>query len=256
MRNIFFNGVRLKEFCLKEGLVYQNVRQTIWNYKKKKQNLTAEKIVEKVIAKYLDKRCLKRVKDTFQEIEENESFNVTKITRILNIEYSCVYRLLKMGYSKKEAIYIIWYFHDKEKNQMISISKRKAEELLRTIRKKDFKKIDDFMLLLTLYKLGYEDVKELIYRNRTKCLEYITNKSIYCNKIDISYSEDIMIELFLYETTLYPKLVANNIQQNTKYLNLCSKGRILNLIRKYKTNDFHLDGNINDSQTLYDVVGY
>ncbi|MCM1371004.1 MAG: hypothetical protein NC181_03845 [Clostridium sp.] len=252
MDQFLYNGVKLYEYCEENFLNYKLLRKSIL-YHQKVKNLPLDTIISRVIKFYLRKKEFNKYKNNFEQINEYENFNVYRITKELNINYSAFYRLLKMGYSKKEIMYIIWFLHDKEENGL-SISIGKLNYIKNIIDNNDYDSIDDFMVLLTLFKLGYIS-DEKLFNYRIKYLKILITRYVTIYRIDRNLIEDIINDIYIYEHQLYFKLIANNIEQNIKYLNISTRWKIIDIIHEtYKCNTISLDSNINDKQTYYDII--
>lgn len=246
---IIYKNQSLRNYCDKNGLNYFSIKRSALYFNKQEYYFCLDKAIEHAINRSIIRRKISSIKEVLHNID---NFSLLKTSNLLGIQYSSLYRLINIGLSKKEAVIIIWFLGDKKFDKRISISKKTILNFLKT--KLELKNVNDFMILLTFHYLGYKDAKNLIYEKRFSYLSHLTKKLVYFYKLDVSYIKDILQDLYLFEIGLYSNLVSNHLEQNIKYLNLRTRGKIINLINYYKENNIHLEDNINDSQNYHDII--
>ena len=253
----YFQGVTVYFYCKIHQLSYKRCKNLILYYRKKYPQKDLNLIISMVIEIQFKKKKINDIKLLFHEIDQSKNFSLLQSTKILNISYFAVYKLMKLGFDKKTALYIIWFIGDKKtKSNKLSISNKQASKFLSFNNQVFCNKEINFMFNLALLKTGRNTLNSLI-EIRTKDIKRIIIKQLDRFGLNIKENlDDLVQEISIFETGVYSRLILNNIPQNYKYLNIVSKFKVIELIKDILKNPptIHLEDKINDDQTYYDII--
>ncbi len=152
----FYKGVSLREYCKRNNLVYNSIRNYFRCMDIKDHSNIPEEKMELAIKKYY----IKIEKDAFKKLkvcQREEEFK--EIVNILNINWDSVKLVMNFNYDYIKAIYFVWYF-GKEKEGLIKLDERRIKNVYHCLKKVDLLEIN---FLLGYYRTGIYDTRQLMY---------------------------------------------------------------------------------------------
>ena len=171
-----------------------------------------------------------------QNIEED---TLKKILNYLNIDFENVLFLKDKLSNISDIIYFIWYFHDNDSKNLLSVSLTKFKEVTSSVLslsqlsiiKENVIKID-LEYLIGIYKSNLFDSRYLIVLHQEKLHYHILLEIMNYYNLDLSLDDkkDIINDTNLYLLELIEKNNNNNIAMVISYLNKSIRGFIYNKV--------------------------
>ena len=247
--NIKRNGIKyyykkepLISYCRRVGLNEDYVRERATN-NLNRANVTMEEAVEESIGYYNRKKYYDDLKSIFQYLKEAEHISeesLKEILNFLNIDYENVIQLLECQNNLSTIVNLIWYFHDNEEGEKLSISMNtlksvlEKSKLLEKISDAEVREID-IIFLIGVYKSGLFDTRYLILLHQEK-YHYSRIRS-YLFAYGLNENEDFKRELNsalnLQLLELVDKNNNNNVKMVVSYLNKSINGFLSAYFVKY-----------------------
>ena len=247
--NVKRNGIKyyykrepLIIYCRRMGLQEAYVRDRVTN-NLNQTNVTVEEAVEESIAYYTRKKYYDDLKRAFQYLKENDSIDEKKLKEILdflNIDYENVIQLLECQNDLSTIVNLIWYFHDNEEGEKLSISintlKSVLEEtkLLETMEDSKICEID-ILFLIGVYKSGLFDTRYLILLHQegyhySRIHSYLF---AYGLRESENFKRELNSTLNLQLLELIDRNYNNNVKMIVSYLNKSINGFLSAYFVKY-----------------------
>ena len=255
-KKYFYDNITVYKYCKVNELPYSNITYS-FRYYMKKEIYSLDKIIEKIISKYLVKRERIKIIRFVNNLEISNKYNFSLISRYLNLDYFAMWKLCKLGFSKKEAFYIVWFLSDKtNKKEKKTISLHKLKDFLSIINNNQINEQTPFMYLITLFKMGNIEASNYLLLQRLHILEIIVKKNMRLRQIKMEYFDDFKQEVIMNEMMLYSKIVLNVDLQIYKYLNIYAKYKVINLVKSgtIYQNLIHLEDEKYDGKTYLDFI--
>ena len=205
--------------------------------------LQLENAIEEAITYYERKKRLNDIDKIFyylKNIIKNIDEKILKeILFYLKIDFQNFQFLMDNFSNVLDSIYFIWYFHDSNSGDLISVSEIRIKEILSSIQllpslsivEENILKIDLGYLIGT-YKANLFDTRYLILLHQEKLHYHILLGLINYYNLNLSEEDkkDIINDANLYLLELIEKNNNNNIAMVISYLNKSIKGFILNKV--------------------------
>ncbi len=238
----YYKGLPLIQYCKNHDLREDYVRARIL-YLLQSQNMVLENAIEEAITYYEIKKRLNDIDKIFyylKNIIKNIDEKILKeILFYLKIDFQNFQFLMDNFSNVLDSIYFIWYFHDSNSGDLISVSEIRIKEILSSIQslpslpivEENILKIDLGYLIGT-YKANLFDTRYLILLHQEKLHYHILLGLINYYNLNLSEEDkkDIINDANLYLLELIEKNNNNNIAMVISYLNKSIKGFILNKV--------------------------
>ena len=237
----YYQGLPLIEFCKEHGLRVDYVRTRIL-YLLQSKSMLLENAIEEAITYYENKKRLNNINEIFNYLKNTKNIDkklLKKILEYLNIDYENIL-VLRTNFSNiLDIIYFIWYFHDNNTENLMSVSNIRVEEILLLAQSLDSLSIDkenilkiDLGYLIGIYKSNIFDTRYLILLHQENYHNHILLGLISYYNLNINEEDkkDIINDTNLFLLELIEKNNNNNISMVINYLNKSIKGFIINRV--------------------------
>lgn len=247
--NIKRNGIKyyykeepLITYCRRAGLNEKYVRERVTD-NLNKSDVTMEEAVEESISYYTRKKYYDDLRKIFQYLKETEHISEERLKEILdflNIDYENVIQLLECQNNLSTIVNLIWYFHDNEEGEKLSISMNTLKSILEKSKLleeiSDVEVCDiDIIFLIGVYKAGLFDTRYLILMHQEP-YHYSRIRS-YLFAYGLEENEDFKRELNsalnLQLLELIDRNYNNNLNMVVSYLNKSINGFLSAYFVKY-----------------------
>ena len=259
MSKYYYCEKKFRVYCKENELNYKSGVNLILYHYRKNPSRDINDVINEIVEKLFKRRELQKIKNVFKEVENSKDFSLLKATKVLNISYKNVYNIYRMGYKKKDALYIVWNLGDKIlKNGKKAISKKKFQEF-KILTYWNTSESNDFMTLLTLLKMEKISA-DLLIKKREKYLYKLSYRMFkhydQLKRIKDITPADIYQILSMKDSSLFTSLVMDNYYQNIKCLNVHAKYTAISFLNSVGDNNIvvNLDDNIDDNRNFYDVL--
>jgi len=247
--NIKRNGIKyyykeepLITYCRRTGLNEKYVRERVTD-SLNKSDVTMEEAVEESIGYYTRKKYYDDLREIFQYLKETEHISEERLKEILdflNIDYENVIQLLECQNNLSTIVNLIWYFHDNEEGEKLSISMNTLKLILE--KSKLLGKISDvevcdidIIFLIGVYKSGLFDTRYLILMHQ-ETYHYSRIRSYlfaYGLKENEDFKRELNSALNLQLLELIDRNYNNNVKMVVSYLNKSINGFLSAYFVKY-----------------------
>ena len=237
----YYKDVSLIKYCHDHGLREDYVRARIL-YLLQSKNIVLEEAIEEAINYYEGKKRLDNINKIFGYLKNNQNIEedtLKKILNYLNIDFENVLFLKDKLSNISDIIYFIWYFHDNDSKNLLSVSLTKFKEVTSSVLslsqlsiiKENVIKID-LEYLIGIYKSNLFDSRYLIVLHQEKLHYHILLEIMNYYNLDLSLDDkkDIINDTNLYLLELIEKNNNNNIAMVISYLNKSIRGFIYNKV--------------------------
>ena len=241
-------------YCKEYNLGYSNVIYSIHYYKKKEYNM--DKIIDKVILRYLKLKELKRIKEIFHYLDNNSKINLSYVARELNLNYNSLRKIKKYGFTLEQSIKILWFLSDeKDKNEKLSISIKQLKKIYNILSFKGNDNLDD-MFIICFISIGYNEYYHSFIEKRKPYFTRLIFKYLTIFGLNKNLFSDIYQDLVLKQIEIFNRNCSRNIPQIMKYYNLCLRGFLIKELKKIKNevNNLSLYDNKYDDLIYLDTI--
>lgn len=241
----YYQDIPLFEYCKKHNLRVSYIRNRILILLSL-DGITLENAVTEAVKYYERKQHFYYLKRIFKYLNEFTNPDYTSLKQILTylqIEEVNLEVLKDYFPNIRDIIYFIWYFHDNNENQLLSVSLNKAKEIFEQINSlnniKQSKIMDiDMKILLGLYKANIMDTRYLIILHEENYIYYTlsnleTSYNLVMNKID---KEEIIDDCKIYLLELIENNNNNNIAMFISYITKSIRGFLTRKLIEYIKN--------------------
>lgn len=228
----------LIKYCKEHGLREDYVRARIL-YLLQSKNMILDNAIEEAITYYERKKRLNNINKIFNYLKKTKNIDeklLKDILLYLKIDYQNILFLMSKLSNILDAIYFIWYFHDIDSENLISISESRVKEIILSLQalssisvvEENILKID-LGYLIGLYKANLFDTRYLILLHQENLHYHILLKLMKYYNLNLSEEDkrDIISDVNLYLLELVEKNNNNNIAMVISYLNKSIKGFII-----------------------------
>lgn len=258
----FFEETTLYKACKNYLCInYDNVTKSIRYYLKKHSNeyslTNMTELIFFLVNKYKILKIRRQQKKIISDIINNLKVNIRYASKVLKINYKKIYQLKKYQYSIREALLIIYFMGDIEK-EIKSITTKRLKQISNTSYLEKTNKVNELLCIYYLTKdsLIYERIFNLYY-DKFKRLIYKVSRMFYL-KLQVFDVEDIMVDLKikLIEVLKDSRIVGNNAKQIDSYVSKTMFGVTYKKIFEMKmlSKEIHLEDKIYDDLTYLDII--
>ncbi len=264
----YYGDETLSSYCQKRNFDINNVTDRIRNIMKKNPTLSLEDVINETVQYYEQKRFWENVLKIFAFLKNApvDDKNIPRILDYLNISHESFKTLInKHRFNALEAITLIWYFHDSEKQEKLSISNNKLKKILlyiKSLRDNTFGKIEDLDVayLFGIYKTGLFDTRYLILLREENFIYHTVYKtqndfSLCLKKSDI---DDICDEVKVKLLEILEKISSNIHGNIISYIIKSIYGYVtdyfINLKNNMKTTSLENNSDDKDKIAPIDVI--
>ncbi len=224
----FYGNITLYQYCKRKGFeindAYKRIKRLI-----NQDGKTLEEAINDTVNYYERKRYTQNVTKIFTYLKTTpniDSETLEKIANYLNVDFNNFLHLtIDKKFGVATAMALIWYFHDNDKDKLLSISHDRIKEILHIIRllptlpEKEIKYYD-FGYLFGIYKTGLLDTRYLItIREKAFIYQTILNMQGEFNlNLNKDKLEDLYDDVSLHLLELLDKIDSNVIARVILYL--------------------------------------
>lgn len=257
-KKYFYNSITVHMYCKMEGFNYSSVtrsiRYRILKYQKKNYDLAY--IIDEVINIYTLKKKRKIVRSII--LNENYPINISKTCEKLQIYRNAIYKVMKYNFNAREAIIIIYFLHDIEKQQ-ISISKKNIKNILHELNNKTYS--PELKNLFCYKYLGYDTIYDIYNELQNTFIKMVKRKTrLYFNYINNDIIQEMTNDFYIFLTNLLNDAkIISNINYQLKWASIkYSYAFVYSTLNEEKKNQniYHLEHKLKDDYTLMDTIGF
>lgn len=240
--NLTYRGLRLLDYCKSNNIEYRRIAYRCYYFVNKGNDfsLINEEQIGLFIEKYKYREEVKKLRNTFVELDDSSDVDYELICKNLNINYNKLKCLLKYDVDFKTLIYISWYSSDMCDENGIYVSKRKLDKILSN---EDLELND----LCAMYKSGFSEYLEKIFEYEKYYLIGFVLRVIkeYDFRVYVSNYEDLFSEARIILTRCVTLNVFNDIRRIIRYIEKSVTGQIFTyLVKNYSSKVYQFDDNI------------
>jgi len=239
-KTIYYNGIKLKDYCDRIDISYSYVAQRIKTLKQRKEyyQYNDNELIDFIVKQYNENKTKKAMFDILNNDIKND-FKLKEICNYFNVNYDNVKRL-SSKMDVKKAFNIIYYFGDlKDEIGNKYISLERIEEIKKLPNKIKENNADELSIveLVGLYKIGLYDTRVHIINKRIRHIHNDIFK--LCKKLNVKLNSDNKKEFMSEMQYIYLDTIDEiNSDIDAKiwmYITKTVRGKFITYLKKYKT---------------------